>query len=137
VAIANWMPLLMERIGVDADPGQSRVSPAGLATLVGMVGARRVSRDAAREVLSGMVAEGGDPEGIVEREGLGALGAHEPGLVTIVAAAIAADPEAADQVRSGNGRALGPLVGYVMRETKGRADGGEVTRLIREQLGVG
>ena len=32
-------------------------------------------------------------------------------------------------------KAIGPLVGYVMRETKGRADGGEVTRLIRERLG--
>jgi aspartyl-tRNA(Asn)/glutamyl-tRNA(Gln) amidotransferase subunit B len=32
-------------------------------------------------------------------------------------------------------RAIGPLVGYVMRETKGRADGGEVTKLIRSRLG--
>ena len=30
---------------------------------------------------------------------------------------------------------LGAIVGAVMRETKGRADGGEVNRLIREQLG--
>jgi aspartyl-tRNA(Asn)/glutamyl-tRNA(Gln) amidotransferase subunit B len=37
-------------------------------------------------------------------------------------------------VRDGNAKAIGPLVGFVMRETKGRADGGEVTRLIREQL---
>ena len=33
-------------------------------------------------------------------------------------------------------KAMGPIVGFVMRETKGRADGGEVGRLIREQLGV-
>ena len=33
-------------------------------------------------------------------------------------------------------KAIGPLVGYVMRETKGRADGGEITRLIREKLGI-
>jgi aspartyl-tRNA(Asn)/glutamyl-tRNA(Gln) amidotransferase subunit B len=38
-------------------------------------------------------------------------------------------------VRGGNAKAIGALVGAVMRETKGRADGGEVTRLIREQLG--
>jgi aspartyl-tRNA(Asn)/glutamyl-tRNA(Gln) amidotransferase subunit B len=31
---------------------------------------------------------------------------------------------------------MGPIVGAVMRETKGRADGGEVGRLIREQLGL-
>ena len=34
-------------------------------------------------------------------------------------------------------KAIGPLVGSVMKETKGRADGGEVTRLIREKLGAG
>ncbi len=33
-------------------------------------------------------------------------------------------------------RAVGPLIGYVMRETNGRADGGEINRLIREQLGL-
>jgi aspartyl-tRNA(Asn)/glutamyl-tRNA(Gln) amidotransferase subunit B len=31
-------------------------------------------------------------------------------------------------------KAIGPLVAYVMRDTKGRADGGEVARLIRQQL---
>ena len=50
--------------------------------------------------------------------------------------AIAADPAAAEKVRAGNMKAVGPLVGYVMRENKGRADGGEITRLIRERLGL-
>jgi len=127
---------LVERIGSDADPAQSKVEPAGLAQLVAMVRAREVSRDAAREVLSRMVEEGGDPKEIVEREGLGALSADEDGLAEVVDRAIASDPAAADQVREGNQRALGPLVGFVMRETKGRADGGEVTRLIRERLGL-
>ena len=44
--------------------------------------------------------------------------------------------DAAEKVRGGNPKAMGPLVGYVMRETKGRADGGEVGRLIRSQLGL-
>ena len=57
-------------------------------------------------------------------------------LAGIVAAAIEADPAAAEQIRSGNGKAIGAIVGAVMRETKGRADGGEVNRLIREQLGL-
>ncbi len=109
----------------------SRVSPSALAALVEMVTAKQVSRDAAREVLSRLVADGGDPRAIVEREGLGAIGAEDSDLAEIVAAAIAADPAAAEKVRAGNAKAMGPLVGYVMRETKGRADGGVVTQLIR------
>ena len=46
-------------------------------------------------------------------------------------------PRPPPRVREGNPKAIGPLVGAVMRETQGRADGGEVTRLIRERLGVG
>jgi aspartyl-tRNA(Asn)/glutamyl-tRNA(Gln) amidotransferase subunit B len=81
-----------------------------------------------------MITEGGDPEEIVEREGLGSLSAEEDGLAEVVARAIAADPAAAARVRDGNAKAVGPLVGFVMRETRGRADGGEITRLIHEQL---
>jgi aspartyl-tRNA(Asn)/glutamyl-tRNA(Gln) amidotransferase subunit B len=136
VEMANWIPQLVERIGSGADPAESAVSAAGLASLVAMVAAKEISRDAAREVLTKLAEEGGDPRAIVEREGLGAISADDAdGLVTIVDAAIASDPDAAGKVREGNMKAIGPLVGYVMRETKGRADGGAVTRLIRERVG--
>ncbi len=131
--IANWIPLLVERIGPAADPAESKVAPESLAMIVRMVAAREVSRDAARDVLTKLVEEGGDPREIVEREGLGAI-TDDAGLAEIVDRAIASDQAAAQQVRAGNMRAIGPLVGFVMRETKGRADGGEVTRLIRERL---
>jgi aspartyl-tRNA(Asn)/glutamyl-tRNA(Gln) amidotransferase subunit B len=136
VTIANWIEQLIERIGSDVDPARSKVTPESLATLASMVAARDVSREAARDVLTMLVERGGDPREIVEREGLGAITAGEDGqLAELVDAAIAADPGAAEQVRAGNDRATGPLVGYVMRETKGRADGGEVRRLILERLG--
>jgi aspartyl-tRNA(Asn)/glutamyl-tRNA(Gln) amidotransferase subunit B len=84
-----------------------------------------------------LVQRGGDPRELIEREGLGAIsGDGKDELVAIVDSAIAADPDAAAKVRAGNMKAIGPLVGYVMRETKGRADGGEVTRLIRERVGT-
>jgi aspartyl-tRNA(Asn)/glutamyl-tRNA(Gln) amidotransferase subunit B len=135
--IANWMQQLIERIGADSDPASSRVSPRALALLVAMVGAKQVSRDAAREVLTRLVEQGGEPAEIVARENLGALSAEEDGLDEIVQRAIASDPDAAEQVRAGNMKAIGPLVGFVMRETKGRADGGEVTRLIRQRVSAG
>jgi aspartyl-tRNA(Asn)/glutamyl-tRNA(Gln) amidotransferase subunit B len=134
VALANWIPPLIERIGSDRDPADSKVSPESLAALSAMVGAKQVSRDAAREVLTRLVDEGGDPRAIVQREGLGAMSSDDGGLGEVVDKAIAVDPDAADKVRGGNRKAVGPLVGYVMRETKGRADGGEVTRMLLERL---
>jgi aspartyl-tRNA(Asn)/glutamyl-tRNA(Gln) amidotransferase subunit B len=87
-------------------------------------------------VLGVLVAEGGEPADVVEREGLVQI-ADDSELESVVEAAIEASPEAAEQVRSGNEKAVGAIVGAVMRETKGRADGGAVTRLIREKLGLG
>jgi aspartyl-tRNA(Asn)/glutamyl-tRNA(Gln) amidotransferase subunit B len=139
-ALANWISSdLITRLedGAEAegDPITSRVQPAAIAALVGMVASKQVSVGAARQVLDRLVAEGGDPHAIVEAEGLAAIGGAED-LGAIVAAALAANADAADRVREGNPKAVGPIVGYVMRETKGRADGGEVTRLINEQLGI-
>ena len=120
----------------EADPGRSKVTPQALASLARMVESKQVTTGAARQVLATLVAEGGDPAAIVEREELGQM-SDSGELEAIVATAIDAEPGAAEKVRAGNSKAIGPIVGAVMRETKGRADGGEVTRLIREKLGVG
>jgi aspartyl-tRNA(Asn)/glutamyl-tRNA(Gln) amidotransferase subunit B len=133
VELANWIPQLVERIGSDTDPASSSVTPAGLAALARMVSAKEVSRGNAREVLTVLASEGGDPHQIVAAKGLGALGDDDE-LAAAVDAAIAADPAAADKVRGGNQKAMGPLIAAVMRETKGRADGGEVRRLLLERL---
>jgi aspartyl-tRNA(Asn)/glutamyl-tRNA(Gln) amidotransferase subunit B len=134
VRVANWIPLLVERIGSESDPAQSKVAPEARATLVAMVSAKEVGREAARDVLTRLVAEGGDPRTIVEAEGLGAMRADDGGLAELVDRALAADPAAADQVRAGNVNAIGPLVGFVMRESKGRADGAEVREMFRRRL---
>jgi aspartyl-tRNA(Asn)/glutamyl-tRNA(Gln) amidotransferase subunit B len=136
VELANWIPQLVERIGSDTDPASSSVTPAALAALARMVSAKHLSRGNARELLTVLATEGGDPEQIVEAKGLGALG--DDGAVTeAVDAAIAADPAAADQVRAGNQKAMGPLIAAVMRATKGRADGGEVRRILLDRLADG
>jgi aspartyl-tRNA(Asn)/glutamyl-tRNA(Gln) amidotransferase subunit B len=143
-ALANWITGdLVTRLGdgedaaagSSADPSRSNVRPEALASLVAMVAARRVSSGAGRRVLDVLVAEGGEPEAIVAAEGLAAM--DDAGeLEAIVAAALAANADAAERVRQGNPKAIGPIVGHVMRETKGRADGTEVSRLINRKLGI-
>jgi aspartyl-tRNA(Asn)/glutamyl-tRNA(Gln) amidotransferase subunit B len=125
-ALANW---------VTGDAAARQVEPPALARLVAMVEQGAITNQAGREVLGKLAADGGDPAEIVEREGLGKV--SDSGEVeAIVEAAIAAHPDEAEKVKGGTAQAIGPIVGYVMRETRGRADGGEVTRLIRSKLGL-
>ena len=133
-SLANWVTNeLPARIG-DADPADTKVEPVALARLVAMVGAKEVSRSAAQEVLDVLVADGGDPAAVVESKGLGRADTSE--LEDIVERAIAENGDAVEKIRAGKVQAVGAIVGAVMRETKGRADGGEVQRMIRERLGI-
>jgi aspartyl-tRNA(Asn)/glutamyl-tRNA(Gln) amidotransferase subunit B len=139
-AIANWVTgdlvaRLRDAGEDDSDPAASKVTPEAIAALAGLAESKAVSSTAARQVLATLVSDGGSPAEIVEREGLGQM--EDSGeLEGIVERALEAEPDAAQKVRDGNMKAVGPLVGFVMRETRGRADGGEVTRLIREKLGA-
>jgi aspartyl-tRNA(Asn)/glutamyl-tRNA(Gln) amidotransferase subunit B len=127
VKVANWMLQVRE---------EGAMTPAALAALVGMVESKAVSSAAARTVLERLVADGGDPAAIVEAEGLGAIASDDGELEGIVERVLADNPDVAERIRGGNEKAIGALMGPVMRETKGRADGGEVQRIIREKLGI-
>ncbi len=58
-------------------------------------------------------------------------------LAAIVDRAIEQNQGAVAKVLEGKDKAIGAIVGAVMRETKGRADGGEVQRMIRERIDAG
>ena len=134
--VANWVTGDLTATLRQVD-GAGRPDPRTLADLVDAVQSKRISHNGGKQVLTVVVADHeSDVDTVIEREGLAQMGGNDDELAGIVAAAIAGDPAAAEQIKSGNGRAIGAIVGAVMRETKGRADGGEVNRLIREQLGL-
>jgi aspartyl-tRNA(Asn)/glutamyl-tRNA(Gln) amidotransferase subunit B len=134
--VANWVTGELTATLRQVD-GAGRPDPRTLADLVDAVQGNRISHAGGKQVLTIVVADHeSDVATVIEREGLAQMGGDDDELAGIVAAAIEGDPAAAEQIRGGNGRAIGAIVGAVMRETKGRADGGEVNRLIREQLGL-
>jgi aspartyl-tRNA(Asn)/glutamyl-tRNA(Gln) amidotransferase subunit B len=137
--VANWvtgeLAAALRQSDEEIRAAGSKVKPAALAALVSMVQEKKISNSSGKTVLATLVAEGGDPATIVEREGLAQI-SDSGELESIVAAAVEANPEAAEQIRAGNGKAIGAIVGFVMKQTKGRADGGEINRLIKEQLDV-
>jgi aspartyl-tRNA(Asn)/glutamyl-tRNA(Gln) amidotransferase subunit B len=113
----------------------SKVTPDSLGSLIAMVSEKRISHSSAKSVLEVMVSEGADPVTVVEDQGLQQI-SDSGELEQIVKDAIENNPKPAEQVKSGNEKAIGALIGAVMKETKGRADGGEVTRLLRQELGL-
>lgn len=132
--VGHWVADLVGRIEQE-DPADSPVTPAALGRLVALVETKAVTTGGGRQVLERLIADGGAPDAIVEAEGLGAVGGADT-LAPIVAAALEANPDVADKLRGGDMKPVGVIVGFVMKETKGRADGKEVTRLVREQLGL-
>jgi aspartyl-tRNA(Asn)/glutamyl-tRNA(Gln) amidotransferase subunit B len=136
--VANWvtgeLAAALRQGDEEVAAADSKVTPESLAALVVLVQEKQISHGSGKTVLAALVAEGGEPAAIVEREGLAQISSDGGELEAIVAAAVDANPEAAEQIRAGNGKAIGAIVGAVMKETKGRADGGEVNRLIRAKL---
>jgi aspartyl-tRNA(Asn)/glutamyl-tRNA(Gln) amidotransferase subunit B len=57
-------------------------------------------------------------------------------LIEAIDAALAADPEVAEKIKSGKLQAAGSIVGAVMKTTRGQADAARVRELLFERLGV-
>ena len=136
--VANWvtgeLAAALRQTEIEGGASGSKVSPSALADLLRLVQEKKISHGSGKTVLAKLVEEGGGPEAIVEREGLAQISGDDGELAAIVEQAMADNADAVEKIREGNDKAIGAIVGAVMRETKGRADGGEVNRLIKERL---
>ena len=133
---ASW-PRRCARTARTAGAPSRRSSRRRLAALVAMVAGEEDLPRQRQDSAGGAGRRGRRPGGDRRARGPRPDRPTRGELEAIVAAAIEANPEAAEQIRAGNGRRSAPIVGAVMKETKGRADGGEVNRLIREQARPG
>jgi aspartyl-tRNA(Asn)/glutamyl-tRNA(Gln) amidotransferase subunit B len=104
--------------------------PAGsLATLSTMESSGTVTASQAKTIVAAMIETGNtDPEAIAAELGFEAMDNSE--LESMVDQAIAAQPEAWEKFCAGEGKAMGALVGAVMKASKGQADGKAVTALL-------
>jgi aspartyl-tRNA(Asn)/glutamyl-tRNA(Gln) amidotransferase subunit B len=133
--VANWVAndLLGRLAERGEDVAGSPVTPAALAALVDRVVEGAISGAQAKEVLAEMAATGRSPGEIIEERGLSQL-SDRAALEAAVTEVLAANPEVAERIRAGQDKALGFLVGQVMRATRGRANPALVNELLRERL---
>lgn len=109
------------------------VPPQHLAGLVELIDKGTISSKIAKEVFKEMTETGEAPEVIVERKGLKQI-TDEGTIAAIVEEVIAANPQVVEDYKRGKDRALGFLVGQVMKATRGKANPELVNRLLREKM---
>ncbi len=103
------------------------------AGLISLVDEGRINVAGGREVLAELMDKGGDPEKIVATKGLEQV-SDAGELEAVVAEAIETNPKVAADIRAGKDRAKGAIVGYVMKQTKGKANPQLVNELIDKLL---
>lgn len=134
--VANWVTGDVLAVLKSSDTGLAdlRITPATLGAIVRLVADGTVSTTAAREVFATVLQTGGDPADVVRAKGLAQV-SDEGAIAAAVETVLAANAAAAAAVRGGNQRALGPLVGQVMKQMGGKANPGVVSRLLIERIG--
>ncbi|QQS19677.1 Asp-tRNA(Asn)/Glu-tRNA(Gln) amidotransferase subunit GatB [Candidatus Saccharibacteria bacterium] len=106
-----------------------------LIALSHMVADNKLSSTAAKEVLDEVLKNGENPEKVAEAKNL-LQESDESAISAIVQQVVAANPKAATDVQRGEMKAIGFLVGQVMKQSKGKANPALATELIKKHLGI-
>ncbi len=134
-AVANWLMgevskhLNSEGITILDCP----VSPKQLTELLALIEKGTISNKIAKTVFEEMWTSRKDAEVIVKEKGLVQI-SDSSEIVAIVEGVIAANPQSVADYKAGKDKAIGFLVGQIMKQTKGRANPDMVNTLLRERL---
>lgn len=112
----------------------SPISAESLAELIQLIDSAEISNNTAKTVVfDEMFGTGKSPKDIVREKGL-VQKSDSAEIETWVKAAIAANPKAAEDVKAGQEKAIGALVGFVMKESKGQANPKMVNDILKKLL---
>ena len=133
--VSNWiMGDVLRRLndsGLEIE--DLKFGPKDLADLIELVNADKISNNIGKKVLRDMFETGKSPEKIVKEKGLIQI-SDEGQLTEIVDKVLSENEQSIIDYRNGKDRALGFLVGQVMKATHGKANPQMVNQIIREKL---
>lgn len=111
---------------------QARIKPEHLATLIEMIASKQISGKQAKEVFA-EVYEGNDPQKVVAEKGMQQV--SDTGVITeMVNQVLDNNPQSITDYKNGKDRAVGFLVGQVMKLSKGQANPALTSKMIIEEL---
>lgn len=137
--VSNWMMTevlaWVNKQGEDATVDDFPVSAEKLGELVRILDDGTITGKIAKQVFPLMVETGKTPMAIVEEKGLKPM--DDNSIEPIVDKVLAANPKAVEQLKAGKEKAIGAIIGQVMKETKGKANPATLTPMIRQKIGLG
>ena len=134
-AVANWImsdfaKMLNES---EIEIQDSKVTEENLAALIKLIDSGKISSAIAKKVFVDMFNNGEDANKIVEQKGLVQI-SDEGAIKEVVEKIVDANPKSVEDYHNGKDKAIGFLVGQIMRETKGKANPQIVNKLLKEIL---
>ena len=134
-ASANWImgDLLGYLNANNLELDGVQITGQGLGEMIQLIEKGTISTKIAKTVFKSMLETGKSPQKIVEEQGLVQI-SDEGAILAIVDSIIAANPQSVEDFRGGKDKAIGFLVGQIMKETKGKANPGLVNKLLMDRL---
>ncbi len=109
------------------------LTPIALAGMIKLIENGTISSKIAKTVFKELVEHGGDPEAIVKEKGLVQI-SDKGALTKIIVEILDANPQSVEDFKNGKDKAIGFLVGQVMKQTKGQANPGVVNKVLVEEI---
>jgi len=133
--LGNWMmgDVLRRLKDEDKDFDQMPISSRDLADLINLVKEDKINNNTGKKVLREMFETGKAPGDIVKEKGLIQI-SDQGELEKIVIETLDRNPQSIEDFKSGKDRAIGFLVGQIMKATKGKANPQLVNKLLMEKI---
>ncbi|CAH0346615.1 Asp-tRNA(Asn)/Glu-tRNA(Gln) amidotransferase subunit GatB [Bacillus sp. CECT 9360] len=109
------------------------LTPESLAGMIKLIENGTISSKIAKQVFKELIENGGDAEAIVKEKGLVQI-SDEGALKKIVGEALDNNPQSVDDFKNGKQKAIGFLVGQIMKATKGQANPQLVNKILLEEI---
>lgn len=134
-AVSNWVMGDLSRLlnANNRDITDCPIKPEQLASMLQLMDKGTISGKIAKTVFEEMFATGKDAEAIVKEKGLVQI-SDEGAITAVVDEVLAKNPKSVEDFRDGKEKALGFLVGQVMKATRGKANPELVNKLLKERL---
>jgi len=134
-SVANWIinEVLREVNERKISIEEFEVPPERLAELVRLTDEGRINANVARDIMTKMIRTGKDAATLVQEEGVEQI-SDGAALEPVIEQVIRDNPDTVQDYLGGRKQAVGPLVGQVMKLTRGRADPKLANQMLREKL---